>query len=58
MASSTCSTMASVVSTGGVTKVRTPQVSGELVADLLLGVNAITGSAVCRRASRRTVSPV
>ena len=57
MARSTCSTIASVVSTAGVTKVCTPQVSASWLRTSSRGVKASTGSEVCRRASRRTVSP-
>src|SRR6478609_9079753 len=57
MAWSTWVTISSVVSTAGVTNVVTPQVRASWLRMASMGVNASSGSSVCRRASRRTVSP-
>ena len=56
IAMSTCATMASVVFTCARRRLHTPG-QRELVADLERAMIASTGSGVCSRASRRTVSP-
>ena len=58
MAESTSRTIASVESTSGTTNTSVPQVSDNWLTVASSGVNASSGSRVCSRASRRTVSPV
>jgi len=58
MAWSTWSTMASVLSTAGVTNVLAPQLRASWLRVDSKGVRAISGRVVCSRESRRTVLPV